>query len=737
MENYVIENNFILRTPQRSFQSVAEPMDFNTETLKAIFSKSTFKESIFLASPLLYEEMEKWLKGELNTKKEADKLKASLFRYYARMSTRPTPYGLFAGCGLGTFANQTAINIDHNKVARHTRLDMNYLCALSQDLTRMPEIKPKLLFFPNSSIYEFGDKLRYVEFKYMNAKRKHHIVAVDNSEYLQKVISAAKKGAKTEYLAKLLVDDEISLEEASEFINQLIDNQILVSSLEPAVTGPEFTDQLLEVLREIPEAEYIVEVLEKVQRKIAEIDTKISKKNIKEYYEIARELENLETKYELKYLFQTDKFFEASSCSLNSSIKQYLQQAFELLNRISAMGENQNLKNFREAFYERYETKEVPLLEALDTEAGIGYLQTDSKGDITPLVDDLFIPPGEQGKTITANLGAMQQLLQKKINDNPGRMEEIVLDEEDLKDFKANADDLPHSVSAMINIFGEIMLDGEKKPLIGMNNAGNFSAVNLLGRFCHGNKDIFEFSKEITKKEQELSKDAILAEIVHLPESRTGNVLLRPTLRNFEIPYLAKSSVPIENQVTTDDIMVSVNMKQIFLRSKKFNKRIIPRMANAHNFSFNALPVYQFLCDVQHQGTRGIGFGWGDMKTLYSYLPRVRYKNIILAEASWKIQKQDISELAKAKDDTAILKLAADFREKFKLPEQVLLADSDNKLFINFNSPWSIKAFLLLVKNRSAFELEEFLFCEENALVKDETGAYTNEIIIAFTKSKE
>ena len=100
--------------------------------------------------------------------------------------------------------------------------------------------------------------------------------------------------------------------------------------------------------------------------------------------------------------------------------------------------------------------------------------------------------------------------------------------------------------------------EDERDSIIYLSSAGGSSAANLLGRFCHSDDSLFKYVKNITENEQNNNKDIVFAEIVHLPESRTGNILLRPQLRAFEIPYLAKVSVPKENQIPLDDLYISV-----------------------------------------------------------------------------------------------------------------------------------------------------------------------------------
>ena len=131
------------------------------------------------------------------------------------MSSRSTPFGLFAGISCGEIADKTNIDLpDISDNKRNLRLDMNYLVSLAIELSKIPEIKKQLKFYPNTSLYPVDDKLRYIEYEYIKSKRVHNIVAVDNSEYLENILKLAEKGKKIEQLSESLIDDEITFEEA-------------------------------------------------------------------------------------------------------------------------------------------------------------------------------------------------------------------------------------------------------------------------------------------------------------------------------------------------------------------------------------------------------------------------------------------------------------------------------------------------------------------------------------------
>lgn len=459
---YTTLEKFILRTPLYPFgfiKNLVNKPEIADYELNAIGNKPLVQEAIYLASPHLYAEMNKWLKGEFGTGKKdlknLHKLKSGLMRYLLRMSTRCTPFGLFAGFSTGSFGNHTSISLFEQEAnISHTRLDMNYLCALAQDLSKMEAIKAGLKFFPNSSIYSIGGRVRYVEYHYANGRRMHQIVAVDDSDYLQKILQSAAKGAMLHELAAAITDDEIFEEDALDFLDELIDAQLLVSELEPAVSGEEFLDQMLQILNGIPPNETLEKVLTVLNQVKSILDTLRNTpigRDVGVFDQISHELNKLVTSFDIKYLFQTDMVKPTKICQLDHQIKEDIYTALEVLNKLTPKNETTNLSKFREAFRERYEDEEVQLLKALDNENGIGYLQN-HHGDIAPLVDGLILPNRKNGSQEIKWNGIYAMLLQKLSNAIAGHAKMITLDDSDLNGIEAQWVDLPATVSSMIQL---------------------------------------------------------------------------------------------------------------------------------------------------------------------------------------------------------------------------------------------------------------------------------------------
>ena len=693
-------------------------------------------EATFLASPSLVNEIEQ--QSKKSTQNNTLNLQISVLKYYIRMSSRCTPFGLFAGCGIGEVGQNSRIELDSlDKHKSYTRLDMNYLCALIHNIAQTDIINEQVNFYPNSSLYASGKDLRYTEYQFFKTRRKYSLSEAEQSEYLTAVLQKAKGGATIEGLASLLVDEDISIEDAREFINELITNQILVSELEPSVTGDDLLYQFIGKLERLKGTEKIVATLKRIKTLLQTIDNSPIGRPIEMYEHVKKKLENFKTQYDEKYLFQSDLFIESKQAFLGKAIPDTTYKAIEVFNRLTPKFENPVLKKFREEFYSKYEDEEIPLVQALDVETGIGFGNIDGqRGDIAPLLDGILFA-GQQATFQDIKISPVMWMLNQKYDEfiKENLSDEINITDDDLKDFPEHWGDLPDTISAIIEVIRtEKSPDG---PLIALGGAGGTSAANLLGRFCYLNKKIHHHVKQVTSKEQELNPDKIMAEIVHLPESRIGNILMRPVLREYEIPYLANSSVTNDKVIPITDLMISVHQGQtIKLKSKRWGKEVVPRLSSAHNFSSNSLPIYHFLCAMQSQGIRGgVSFNWGQLLEGKPFLPRVRYQNIIFSPAIWNISPKDTNKIPKI-TDSQFYEKALEFKHQKRLPDKVLLVQGDNKLLIDFQHKLSVQMLFSEVK-KHPFRLEEFLFKDNQyPLVKRGNEVFTNQVILSFYRDK-
>ena len=711
-------NQLIVRTPSLPFND-----DISEEFLKQFLDNPTFTEALYLASPVLFKESINWKNDRVTDPKKLIKIPISLGKYYLRMCSRCTPFGLFAGCGVIEWSEETSLTLAF-ETKRKTRLDMHFAGALAQKLAEIPDIKSSLKFFPNSSFYQVGEEIRYIEYSYVDGKRKHQITAITWSDYIQLVLDLCKFGNTIKEIVPNLIEDDISEEEAINFVEKLIESQLLVSELEPAITGEDFTSQIKNALSNHSN---IFDLLNKIENYLVKIDTKTDN-NILVYQEVIEFIKAFGIPYEEGKLFQTDsvKIFDKNLLNFEHQI--ILKDIHHLFKKISLNPVNQKLKEFKKNYFERYETKEIPILMALDTEIGIGYGDL-GKSKNTPITDGINLP-----ETVNNSFNLSQNSFQQFLFNlwleafkNDDYM--VELKEEDLKNFAIHDVKTSPSNSVMFRLTGD-----EELPIY-LEGISGSSAVNLLGRFAHADDNVLGIIQKITTEEHVRNPNVIFAEIVHLPENRIGNILLHPPFREYEIPYLAKSSLPLENQIPLNDLYISVDLQKdkVVLRSKRLNKEIVPRLSNAHNFSQNSLPLYNFLCDLQTQNLQSnFDLGWSNIAPHTVFSPRLIYKKIIISLASWRFKKEDFMVLTTCRSDILIFTVQK-FCLKWKLPKRFVLADYDNELLVNSENLLSVQIWIDVIKNRTKIEIKEFFYDNEKSTIKNNLGqGFTNQFIASF-----
>jgi hypothetical protein len=702
-----------LADPERLAAALAADRERLRARLREALARPEIREALFVASPNLEAALAVWHRDPGG--KKGRRAEEALVRYFLRMTSRATPFGLFSGCSVGTVGGETWLTLaPRGAYRRHTRLDMDYLFALAEDLERSPALRGELRFHPNSSLYRAAGRLRYAESRLVGFQRIHQLVGVDATPYLEETLRRAEGGATVEELARALVESdpegEIALEDATEFVGELIDSQLLVSDLSPPVTGREPVEDLIGQLARHPAAAPVAARLARARDAVAELDAAgVGGAAPESYRAIAAGLGELPARIDLQRLFQVDMIKPAPGSGLAPGILAELERGLRLLRRVAESPREDSLAAFRRQFVERYGSgRSLPLTEVLDEEIGIGFLRSQgAAAEGSPLLAGLFFP-GEAAALTISNPAWHGVLLGKLAAALAAGEMRIEITEGDLAGIPP--DRLPpqpdafHVFCALAAATPEALARGEGR--IFLRNAFGPSGVRLLGRFCHADAELRTRIEEHLRAEEALEPDAVFAEIVHLPQGRAGNILWRPVLRAREIPYLGRSGAGEESLLPIADLRVSVAGPEILLHSVRLGRRVLPRLTSAHNYGSGSLGIYRFLCSLQGQGTReALYWSWGALDGA-PFLPRVESGRLVLSRARWRIGAGEIGRLAKA-GEAERFRLVQEWRAERRLPRWVAMVERDNELAIDLDNVLAVDAFAALARQLQSVDLVE------------------------------
>ncbi|MBD0291857.1 MAG: lantibiotic dehydratase family protein, partial [Thermoleophilia bacterium] len=270
-----------------------------------------------------------------------------------------------------------------------------------------------------------------------------------------------------------------------------------------------------------------------------------------------------------------------------------------------------------------------------------------------------------------------------------------------------------------------------------LRGANGAPGAGLLGRFCHADGALCARVEEHLRREEAQRPDAVFAEIVHLPEGRVGNILLRPLLRSYEIPFLGRSGAAPEAQLPVTDLLVSVVGDgvasraggRLVLRSRRLGCEVLPRLTSAHRYSLSSLGVYRFLCELQRQGTVGLlEWNWRPLDAL-PFLPRLCSGRTVLARARWHLDRRDLERFSTR---------SGAFREwclDAGLPRWIVLAHDDQELVTDLDNALSVEALLHHLRRGEEATLVELFPSPDELCVHGPEGRFTHELVIPFVRT--
>jgi thiopeptide-type bacteriocin biosynthesis protein len=590
------------------------------------------------------------------------------------------------------------------------------------------------VYEPNSSLYEAAGRLRLAEARLGDNGRSYHLIAVDKSPDLTAALGRAQGGATLEAVAEVLVDDEISQAEAEEYVAELVDNQLLVTDARPVVTGEEPVHGLIATLRSHAETAQIAERVDEARAALEAIDAAGPGASPDRYRAVASVLGELPAQPDLSRLVQVDLVKPAQEATLGSRVVSEITRGIRILHQLAPPQGPDGLSRFREAFSERYQTREIPLVEALDEETGIGFERSDSPlAEASPLLAGLPFRGGDQvARRWTARDGLLLGKLARALAEGAN---EIALEASDLEALASPQHrPLPDAFYVMATMAAEsdqAIAQGAFRVLL--EYLGGPPGAVLLGRFCHADQTLHKFVRAHLQAEEARRPERLFAEIVHLPDGRIGNILCRPVLRDYEIPYLGRSGAPADRQIPVTDLLVSVRDGRIVLRSDRLGREVMPRLTTAHNHDWRNLGVYRFLCALQRQDVvSALAWDWGPLQDA-PFLPRVVSGRLVLSRARWNLTEAELRALGQARGADQFAAVQA-LRTERRLPRYVALADRDHELVIDLDNVLSVAALAHQLRGRRQAVLVE-MFPDPDALcVTGPEGRFVHELTVPFVQ---
>ncbi|WP_439879722.1 lantibiotic dehydratase [Pontibacter sp. MBLB2868] len=695
--------------PQLVLRMPASPFyNYHEANLQHLLKDPYFQAAICLASAVLYQEL---AKKNFEVAALSPEVLFTLRKYLNRMCFRPTPFGLFSGVATATWGggNNTLAVVHTEGLKAVVSLGYGEVMKLANELL-LQELAPYHMYRSNTSFYRVKDEIRYVRYENDtgSGKRNFFVDALGYNTFLQSLLTFCQSGKSKEAVVHFIKESlAANEEEGCAFFEQLTAQQLLLSTLEPTITGEDYLGRLLRLCASLhldtPRVNHVRQLLEKLDT----VSGVAGKENIGNA--ILGLYQSFSHLKKAKSPLYVNLDLGKAAGGLDISYQTCLLEGLECLNRLLPTQQPQGLQHFADAFSKKFEGRAVPLLVALDPEIGVGYEALASGYSSPKLLEEMHLAvAGEHHPTIKWT--PAHALLMEKWQNRTHAMAAIHLNKQEVERLpvETKTGKLPPTTSVLFRVHrGKVFIE----------QAGGASATALLGRFTPVSEKIDNMAKALAAQEQKANPHVLFAEIAHTSDAHTANIDRRNVIREFEIPVLVQATLPLERQIPLSDLWVRVEAGQVVLFSQKLQKEIIPRLGSAFNYIRNDLSFFRFLCDLQYQGLKA-NFTL-DLHSFFpgmGFYPRVAYRSTILHLATWHLKKEQFASVLAVSGKQALQALRQLAAEQ-GWPRYIAFTEHDHQLVIDLQQEDDLVSFIQEIRKKAQVVVKEFPFVDESAAV--------------------
>lgn len=725
---YKLYDTAIIRTslfPIGYLHNSGDIKDIIKEYMDNIF----FRNALVLSSFDFFTEVEKYIaQPEAFSKKKEQMLQYSFYKYFNRICTRSTPFGMFSAISTISLneLNKKEVNEGLDKIRISTNLHFTLLEKLSNYLTE--KFKFVTIFKLNTSVTKKKSEYFFSTADLMRNKLVFKTHSIEENEIIDFLYKSKNENYNYNHLL-LTLEKTFSFyppKQIEQFIDSCIDTGIIINSIAMVGRSNEsYQDIINNEIKRLYKLNNNKDLLllEEIFNMVNNIH---ADSNIKDQIEIISfKLKTLNIRHSKnKILFVNS--YRNGSVNLDidkDELLKSVQQGMNVLKHFLIKKNDSWIDEFKKKFKNSYGDKLISFNIVFDPLIGLSYpLGNKKNSDHEMLLYELYLPR----KKMKSNIIRPEDKFwfDKYIKCLSLGQEEIVLTDEDFANRKPIYSDINYTFSIMTSL----VKDAGKKFVIFKNTTAG-SGIAYLGRFAHSNNKIFRLCAKMAEFEENIDNRTINAEITHIPNTEIGDILFHKSFHKYEIPYLINSKTETKLTIDLDDLYLGIENEEFIIYSKKHEKYVNPILSNAYNFSLSEHPAFMFLCDYQHKKsiyTPNLSIGaWSSHVT---FLPRIRYKNLVFIPKTWRIELKKILKQYRSKinDIDVFEKLLRKYYPK--LPNKILIGSSDQLLMVDFDDRNSTNMFYYFCKKKFNKNIEKIKVTE----AFNPSGNFVNEILLNF-----
>jgi thiopeptide-type bacteriocin biosynthesis protein len=395
---------------------------------------------------------------------------------------------------------------------------------------------------------------------------------------------------------------------------------------------------------------------------------------------------------------------------IKAQLFKHVPALVEKLQKIMLPAGLKKLEIFKTHFLQKFEQREVPVMVALDPELGVAY------DNLAQGPDDDFIAkllPINKSEDIAER---SKSLLLKTFMNGISNHESFIDLEMVEPEQRENIHQIPNTFSMICSVADERVF---------IESFGGNNANALLGRFSLASNEILECCQNLAAIERDANPEVLFFDVGYMAEGYVDNINRRQSVNGLQLNILAfdTSTEPL----TLDDIYLSIRQGELILRSKKLNKRLVPRIASAYNHLRSDLPIFRLLWEIQNQCLQtDLTFSLRALFSGWDYYPEVRFKNICLAQRAWRVKMPaDIREPEELKH----------WLNKTGISQFFKTGKGDQTLTFDKEKQEDLLVLMDILRKEGTIFLEEVQRPNKYLATDADGNPYNSQFVVSFTHS--